>query len=488
LTYWGSNKDRYQIEVPMANSNKVPRDWSTKSQKKTHRRYRTPVVENLLARLTEAESNLAAAQKDTLRRVFEKFDDSFATWSTAVSCVALLDALLSLATVSSFPGYVQPEVCPAAGGNCELHIEGGRHPMLEYALQQRGDGECIPNDLQLGGCEHHSNTNDLQPQQRTRAFVPRMLLLSGPNMGGKSTLLRQTCLLTVMAQIGCWVPADVCRLTPVDRIFTRVGASDRILAGQSTFFVELAETATILSAATKNSLCILDELGRGTATFDGTAIAHAVVEHMVGVKQCRALFATHYHSLITDWEMDPRVKLGHMDCLVHNDGDDAGEDGAENVEKNAVEEVTFLYKLADGSSPRSYGINVARLAGLPPAVIELALQQSREFELRMQQQQQQNSTSKVAMNESSNAAVSAASVSGSGQHLSHLSGDQVRIIFERLVSIAESCQRVSVNAAHSSSSSPSTSLPPSSSSSDASTDVEELAYVASEFWRRVTSL
>jgi hypothetical protein len=135
-------------------------------------------------------------------------------------------------------------------------------------------------------------------------------------MGGKSTLLRQTCLISILAQIGCKVPADKCRLTPVDRIFTRVGASDRILSGMSTFFVELAETAIILQTASTHSLCILDELGRGTATFDGTAIAHAVIDHLVNNSRCRTLFATHYHSLVEGWDMDPRVRLGHMDCLV----------------------------------------------------------------------------------------------------------------------------------------------------------------------------
>jgi DNA mismatch repair protein MSH6 len=283
-------------------------------------------------------------------------------------------------------------------------------------------------------------------------------------MGGKSTLLRQTCLITVLAQVGCWVPADSCVMTPVDRIFTRVGASDRILAGQSTFFVELAETATILSAATKvrssqissqlfrftlahyltyfcvltlqNSLCILDELGRGTATFDGTAIAHAVVEHLVSTKHCRTMFATHYHSLVSDWEVDPRVRLGHMDCLVQ----DAGE---ADTAKPVSEEVTFLYKLSEGSSPRSYGINVARLAGLPAQVIELALRQSRAFEERM-----------LTLR-----AESAVRVASGAAGCGRLSQDQVVQVFERLVSLARS-----------------------------SSPLPELAFVAAELWRRLSAL
>lgn len=159
-----------------------------------------------------------------------------------------------------------------------------------------GDG-FIPNDVRLGGKKHILMGDE---------YTPRTLLLTGPNMGGKSTLLRQTCLIVILAQLGCRVPADSCRMTPVDRIFTRVGASDRILSGQSTFFVELAETSIILRSASEDSLCILDELGRGTATFDGTAIAHSVVEYLVSKTRCRTLFATHYHLLVEDWEIDPR--------------------------------------------------------------------------------------------------------------------------------------------------------------------------------------
>jgi DNA mismatch repair protein MSH6 len=242
--------------------------------------------------------------------------------------------------------------------------------MLEYALETRGDGEYIPNSLSLGGVSKVQTYHNMTQEEKD-VYTPRLLLLSGPNMGGKSTLLRQTCLISILAQIGCKVPAESCTLTPVDRIFTRVGASDRILAGQSTFFVELAETAIMLQSATQDSLGILDELGRGTATFDGTAIAHSVVEYLVKRTKCRTLFATHYHSLIHDWDMDPRVKLGHMDCLVDAEKSDS------------VENVTFLYHLADGSSPRSYGINVAKLARLPEEVIAMAVEQSKNFEEKL---------------------------------------------------------------------------------------------------------
>jgi DNA mismatch repair protein MSH6 len=312
--------------------------------------------------------------------------------------------------------------------------------MLEFAMAQRGDGDYIPNSVTLGGTAVSEKANGEE-------YLSKLLLLTGPNMGGKSTLLRQTCLIAIMAQLGCKVPADSCVMTPVDRIFTRVGASDRILAGQSTFFVELAETASILRAATEDSLCILDELGRGTATFDGTAIAHAVVDHLVRRVRCRTLFATHYHSLVDDWGMDPRVRLGHMDCLVEEHSKSQQEGDAES------EEVTFLYRLSDGSSPRSYGINVARLARLPADVITLAVKQSRQFEEHMRHgkggstfQPKSDPSVPAAAQEADDGAAAGAMVNAR---------DVTAAFFERLVSIAHSDMPVS-----------------------------ELVYVATEMWRR----
>ena len=199
-----------------------------------------------------------------------------------------------------------------------------------------------------------------------------------PNMGGKSTLLRQTCLIAILAQIGCFVPAEECSLTPFDRIFTRLGASDRILLGQSTFFVELAETAAALRGATRRSLVIMDELGRGTSTFDGTAIASATVSHLVDNNQCLTLFATHYHSLLEDFKGRPGIRLGHMECFVQ---ENENSDGNSSTEKDS--DITFLYTLGEGSCPKSFGINVARLAGLPEEVLEKAKLVSSSFEKSM---------------------------------------------------------------------------------------------------------
>ena len=228
-------------------------------------------------------------------------------------------------------------------------------------------------------------------------------------MGGKSTLLRQTCLLTILGQIGCFVPAEECSFTPVDRIFTRLGASDHILMGQSTFFVELAEStfidqwccfdyptfvnavsnqfiyicliftiilaAAALRGANRRSLVIMDELGRGTATFDGTAIASATVQHLAEKNQCLTMFATHYHSLLEDWKDEPSVRLGHMECLVEKIDDVQNE-----------ENITFLYTLGAGSCPKSFGINVARLAALPEEVLIKAKRVSSLFEASMSEE------------------------------------------------------------------------------------------------------
>jgi DNA mismatch repair protein MSH6 len=183
-------------------------------------------------------------------------------------------------------------------------------------------------------------------------------------MGGKSTILRQTCIAIIMAQLGCYVPARRCRMTPVDRIFTRIGANDNILAGQSTFMVELQETSKILQHATPHSLVILDELGRGTSTFDGYAIAYAVLHYLISHSGCMGLFSTHYHLLCKEFEDNPLLSRFHMACVV------------DDVNK----QVTFLYTLVSGVCPQSYGMNVARLAGVPDAIVQRAEVVARDFE------------------------------------------------------------------------------------------------------------
>jgi len=356
------SKDKYLIELPV--NVRVPSDFLVKGKRgsgpKQINKYRTPVVEELVKKLEQAYDVIKAGKARGMQLVFAKFDSMRPLWSSAAKATSMLDALGSLAITSSNAGYTRPKIldCPI-GSAPTIKIEQGRHPCVDSTLT---GGDFIPNDLSLGG---NLGIGDCS----------RVLLLSGPNMGGKSTLLRQTCLLTILAQVGCYVPAKECSITPVDRIFTRLGASDRILLGQSTFFVELAETAVALRGATRRSLVIMDELGRGTSTFDGTAIASAVVKHLVERNMCLTLFATHYHSLLEEWRHENSVRLGHMECLV--EGDDDG-DKVVNEHK-----VTFLYTLADGPCPKSFGINVAHLAALPTEVLSKAKQFSSSFEAEM---------------------------------------------------------------------------------------------------------
>ncbi len=210
-----------------------------------------------------------------------------------------------------------------------LLLEKMRHPILSSTLIN-----FVPNDTIIG----YPDNNEIKTS----------ILITGPNMGGKSTILRQTCVAVIMAQIGCYVPAEKCQLTVVDRIFTRIGARDRILEGKSTFFIEMEETKTIIDYATSNSLVIIDELGRGTSTNEGMVIAKNVLDYVTNKIKCRMLFTTHYHDLVDKCKIFKGVDLFHMDCFVDD--------------KN--HSVNFLYKFKKGVCPKSYGINVAKLAGI----------------------------------------------------------------------------------------------------------------------------
>ncbi|KAG0722711.1 DNA mismatch repair protein Msh6 [Chionoecetes opilio] len=352
VVYWGNDKKRYQLEVPESASRRAGDAYELMSQRKGHRRYWTEETRDLLAAMTQGEEHRNASLTDIARRIFHQFDMHQKHWEGAVQCVASLDVLCSLTTFSREADTVQPQVVsPKGTGQPFLEIRNGLHPCL---LSTMAD-ELIPNDVVVGGPDKD-------------AHCP-LVLITGPNMGGKSTLMRQTALICLLAQMGSYVPAASCRLTPVDRVFTRVGASDRIMAGESTFYVELAETSSILQHATQHSLVLVDELGRGTATYDGTAIASGVVDALA-LRGCRTLFSTHYHALVDTFHHNPNISLGHMACMVE------GEDN----EDPSQETITFLYKFAAGSCPKSYGFNVARLAGLPEAVIRRARQKAKELE------------------------------------------------------------------------------------------------------------
>ncbi|MFY9584156.1 MAG: hypothetical protein WAR21_06675, partial [Candidatus Acidiferrales bacterium] len=253
--------------------------------------------------------------------------------------VAQLDVLANFARLAALRNYTRPEF--AAAG--ELLIVAGRHPVIEQLLAQRGE-RFVPNDLYL----------DDAGQQ--------LLLITGPNMGGKSTYLRQAALIVLMAQMGSFVPARQARLPLTDRIFTRIGASDNLAGGRSTFLVEMSEVAAILNTATPASLVLLDEVGRGTATFDGLSIAWAVVEHLQAHTRSRTMFATHYHELTELAELLPGVKNVHVSV------------------KESGSDIVFLRRVEPGSADKSYGIEVARLAGLPRSVIERAREILRRHE------------------------------------------------------------------------------------------------------------
>ncbi|KAL7151089.1 hypothetical protein ABFS83_04G007600 [Erythranthe nasuta] len=352
ICYVTIGKDAYLLEVPESLSQSIPKEYELRSSKKGFSRYWTPVIKNLLGELSQAESERELKLKSILQRLIARFCENHAKWRQMVSTIAELDCLISLSIASE---YYEGKTCRP--------ILSTSHPLEEPRLSAKSlghpilrsdalsEGTFVTNDVTLGGPGHAS-----------------FILLTGPNMGGKSTFLRQVCLAVILAQIGASVPAESFVLSPIDRIFVRMGAKDQIMAGHSTFLTELLETSSMLASATSNSLVALDELGRGTSTSDGQAIASSVLEHFVRTVKCRGLFSTHYHRLAVDYQRDPKVSLCHMACQVEK-----GVDG--------VDEVIFLYKLTPGACPKSYGVNVARLAGLPDTVLQKATAKSQEFEL-----------------------------------------------------------------------------------------------------------
>ncbi|KAI8928158.1 muts domain V-domain-containing protein [Entophlyctis helioformis] len=354
LAYKDIGKEIYQLEVSA--KIKVPSDWTVMSKTQAVSRYYNATIRSLVGELLEAREVREAAMRNIKSRIYEKFDTRYTGWMTVIKSVAELDALMSLATCrNSMPEPVcRPEFVESE--QSVLDVEELRHP----CIMQMSGSSFIPNDTKLGGEPGHS----------------KMILLTGPNMGGKSTLLRQTCVAVIMAQLGCYVPARKCRLTPFDRIFTRIGANDNIMAGQSTFMVELSETSKILREATHRSLVILDELGRGTSTYDGYAIAFAVLHHLVTHVGCLGLFSTHYGTLTKEFEDNPIVALKYMSFF------------SDEVNRR----VTFLYKLTDGNCPKSYGMNVARMADVPLMIVDRAESVAESFERdqkhQLQEQQQ----------------------------------------------------------------------------------------------------
>ncbi|KAJ8899067.1 hypothetical protein K2173_010220 [Erythroxylum novogranatense] len=338
ITYVTVGKEAYLLEVPEHLRASIPRDYELRSSKKGFFRYWNPNIKRLLAELSQTESEKESTLKNISQQLIGRFCLHHDKWRQLVSAVAELDVLISLSIAGDF--YEGPSCCPIILHPSSLSSEVPRlsakclgHPVLKSDSLNKG--AFVPNDINIGG-----------------SGCASFILLTGPNMGGKSTLIRQVCLAVMLAQVGASVPAQNFELSPVDRIFVRMGAKDHIMACQSTFLTELSETALMLSSATGNSLVALDEL---------------VLEHLVHKVQCRGMFSTHYHRLAVDYEKDTKVSLCHMACQVGN-------------EVGGIEEVTFLYRLTPGVCPKSYGVNVARLAGIPVSVLKEATSKSRELE------------------------------------------------------------------------------------------------------------
>jgi DNA mismatch repair protein MutS len=324
----------YAIEVTKANLPRVPDEYERKQTLANAERFTTAELRRVEEGVRGGTEQAAALERQLFEELRQAVLERTAQIQAAADTVATLDVIAVLAEIARRDGWVRPRVEEGTA----LEIRSGRHPVIEPLLASRGDAEFVPNDTNL----------DSEGTQ--------ILVLTGPNMSGKSTYLRQVALIVLLAQMGSFVPAESARIGIVDRVFTRVGASDRLARGESTFMVEMRETAEILTAATHRSLVILDEIGRGTSTFDGLSIAWAVAEYLHDSPDlgARTLFATHYHELADLARTKRRVDNAHFEAREWGD------------------EVIFLRQLASGAANRSYGIQVARLAGLPETVIERA--------------------------------------------------------------------------------------------------------------------
>ena len=329
----------YYIEISNANSSPLPSDYVRKQTLTGAERYLTPELKEKEAIVLTAQERVAAREVEILRDLGARVAASATALRTSAQAIGGVDAVMSLAVAAAELGWRRPEV----NAGLRLSIKGGRHPLVEHSLPA---GVFVANDLEL----------DPDSEQIT--------ILTGPNMAGKSTYLRQAAVIVLLAQCGSFVPAERAVVGLADRIFTRVGAHDDITAGMSTFMVEMTETSYILNHATRASLVILDEVGRGTSTYDGLSIAQSVVEHLHDSPRlgCRTLFATHYHELTSLAERLPRVRNQRVEVL---------EEG---------EAVRFLHRVVPGGADRSYGIHVAALAGLPAVVIARARQVLAELE------------------------------------------------------------------------------------------------------------
>ncbi len=327
----------YYIEITNAHASRIPADYQRKQTLKNAERYVTPELKAYEEKVLTAQEKINQREYELFVALRERVAEQALRLLQTAEVLATLDVLASLAELAAERGYCRPELSDEA----TLDVEDGRHPVLDQALPP---GTFVPNDVAMG------------PQEGT------VLLITGPNMGGKSVFIRQVALLTLMAQVGSFVPAKKARVGLADRIFTRVGASDELSRAQSTFMVEMTEAANILNNATARSLVILDEIGRGTSTYDGVSLAWGITEYLHDTIGARTLFATHYHELS---QLDERLAgLRNYNVLVHE----------------APDGIVFLHKIAAGSADKSYGIHVAQRAGVPASVLERAREVLAELE------------------------------------------------------------------------------------------------------------
>ena len=346
----------YYLEVSKPNLHLVPTDFERKQTLVNAERFTTPELKTLEAKILDAEERSHTLERDLFVEIRRQVAAEARRIRQTAAALAELDVLACFAHLAAERNYRRPEF----SDDGEMVIVQGRHAVIERFCEESGE-RFTANDLYM------NSSSDL------------ILIITGPNMGGKSTYLRQAALIVLMAQLGSFVPAERSRLPILDRIFTRIGASDNLALGRSTFMVEMTEVASILNTATRNSLVLLDEIGRGTATFDGLAIAWAVVEHLLTRPRAKTLFATHYHELTELAELLPGVKNYHVSV------------------KESGANIIFLRKVEPGSADKSYGIEVARLAGLPAKVIERA----REILARHEQSEHSLSERLAAGEESS---------------------------------------------------------------------------------------
>jgi DNA mismatch repair protein MutS len=351
----------YYIEVTKSNLDKVPPHYIRKQTIANGERYITPELKEMEGKILGAEERSVKMEYEIFQRVREEVLGQMAKIQQTAGALAQLDVLASLAETARLHNYCRPQVADEG----VIQIRDGRHPVLEQSLQ---DERFVPNDAGLASRTGFQPVSDLQSQtgtlqggvasdgdrQDTCPAFPQIALITGPNMAGKSTYIRQVALITLLAHTGSFVPATEARIDLVDRIFTRIGASDDLARGQSTFMVEMTETANILNNATPRSLIVLDEIGRGTSTFDGLSLAWSIVEHLHNQVGAKTLFATHYHELTELEQRLPRLKNFNVAVREWRD------------------QIVFLRKIVEGGTDKSYGIHVARLAGVPKEVLERA--------------------------------------------------------------------------------------------------------------------